>query len=71
MYTCHSAFTRELSKVPTPRMTVEVRMTRRGPQRSASQPTMGPAAPSSRSDSAAAPESEARSHPNVVSIGLM
>ena len=46
-------------------------MTRRGPQWSASQPTNGPAAPSSRSESAAAPESAARSQPNVASMGLM
>ena len=46
-------------------------MTRRGPHWSASQPTIGPAAPSSSREMAAAPESAARSQPKVASIGLM
>lgn len=46
-------------------------MTRRGPHRSASQPTTGPAAPSSSSETAAAPESAARFQPKVASMGLM
>ena len=57
--------------MPTLSTMAESRITRRGPQRSASQPTTGPAAPSSRSEIAAAPDSAARSHPKVVSMGLM
>ena len=46
-------------------------MTLRGPQRSASQPTKGPTAPTSRSESAATCDMEERSQPNSASMGLM
>ena len=57
--------------VPAPRTAVARSNTRRGPQMSASQPTMGATAPSTKSDSAAAPESCWRVQPNSASIGLM
>src|SRR5262245_38790968 len=47
----------------------EARTIRRGSQRSASRPTRGATAPSSKSDSAAAPESAPRLQPNSASIG--
>jgi hypothetical protein len=71
MYTCQSAVTCELRIVPIPSRMTESMMTRRGPQWSASQPTKGPAAPRSSSETAAAPDSAARSQPKVASIGLM
>ena len=57
--------------MPAASSTSEVTITRRGPQRSASRPTNGPAAPSRSRETAAAPDSAPRVQPNSASIGLM
>ena len=70
-YSCQSETISAAPRAPTPRRTPEAARTTRPPQRSASRPTRGPAAPLNTNDSEATRESAVRSQPNSASMGLM